>query len=94
MGFEAKGDSAISLEWHATGNTSTLSKNALKPTRVRVPAKDYIDGQWFNVKADGTYNPAPLGDINPATYVPFGVVDQSNNIVVGAVQFIDVAVRY
>lgn len=79
------------LEFNYGGTSFSLAGQAIKPTRVRVPARNYVVGQYWGVTADGQVAPTigagvasqPLYTIEPA-----GSVDTS------PVQYIDVALRY
>lgn len=85
------GTDYTALEFSGGGETYTLTRNAIKPARVRVPKQNMLVGQWFHRNADGTISGSikDVGQLWDVTIVP-----GTGNSASAAVQYIDVAIRY
>lgn len=79
----------VTLEFSYDGNSFNISDRSVKPVRTRVPQKNYVLNQWFDIEA-GTYGLSDklknaLGDIT--WEAPLFVCD-------GVINFVDIAVRF
>lgn len=85
------------LEFNYGGSSFQLAPNATKPVRIRVPEKNYVAGQWWNVAVSGTtktITPTLGAGSDSGALFNFKIDQDGNNTQGAAVQFIDVAIRY
>lgn len=83
------GTGGVTLEYSFDGNSFNISDRSVKPVRTRIPQKNYVLNQWFDIPA-GTYK---LTDVIPAAIggITFG---QKLYTCDGVINFVDIAVRY
>lgn len=86
---DKQGNGGVSLEFAYDGNSFNISDRSVKPVRTRIPQKNYVLNQWFDITATSYF----LTDVVPGSIggLTFG---QKLYTCDGAVNFVDIAVRY